>query len=99
MWAETTSTGPYRFVGRDTLTIGGTAVDAVHYRRERTMSGGQRGTETSEVWFAVADGLPLRNERRIQAGTDTVVGETTYREEGSFELVDLEPVTSPGDPG
>lgn len=97
--AETTSTGPYRFVGRDTLNIGGRSVDAVHYRRKRTMSGGQRGTETSDVWFDAADALPLRNERLIQASTDTVIGETTYREEGTFELVELDPVTSSSDPG
>lgn len=93
---ETVSTGPYRFVGRETLTIGGRDVEALHHRRERTMSGGQRGTEVSNVWFAADDGMPLRNERVIEARTDTVIGETTYREDADFELTDLSPAASGG---
>ena len=88
-----TSTGPYRFVGSETMTIGGTPVEAVHYHRERTMSGGQRGTERADVWFDSSTGLPLRNERHISVDTDTVIGVTTYTEDADFELVSLTPTT------
>ena len=89
--AASTSSGPYRFVGAETMTIGGEPVEALHYHRERAMAGGQRGTERSEVWFAAADGLPLRNERRIEVSTDTVIGETTYSEVADFELLSTAP--------
>jgi len=89
--AASRSAGPYRFVGAETLTIGGEPVEALHYHRERTMSGGQDGTEQADVWFAAADALPLRNERRIEVRTDTIIGETTYTEDAEFELQSIEP--------
>lgn len=88
-----TSAGPYELVGFESLTIGGRQVDAVHHRRTRTMSGGQRGTEVSDVWFRRSDGLPLRNERRIEVGTDTVIGEVRYTEDAHFELTSTDPVS------
>lgn len=91
--AASKSAGPYRFVGPETLTIGGEPVEALHYHRERTMSGGQRGDEQSDVWFATVDGLPLRNERRIEVRTDTIIGETTYTEVAEFELQSVDPGT------
>jgi len=85
------STGPYRFIGNEDLEIGGTKVAALHYVRNRTMSGGQRGTERSDVWFAAADGMPLRNDRHLEVRTDTFVGEVTYNEDATFELTSLIP--------
>ena len=55
------------------------------------MSGAQRGTETSEVWFAADTGLPLRNERSITASTDTVIGEVNYSEDAEFRLTSTAP--------
>jgi len=85
------STGPYRFIGPEDLRIGGAEVRALHYLRKRTMSGGQRGTELSDVWFAAADGMPLRNERHLAVDTDTFVGAVTYNEDAFFELTSLSP--------
>ena len=84
--ASSTS-GPYRFVGRELLRIGAANVASLRYHRDRTMSGGQRGTERSDVWFAESDGLPVRNQRRLEVRTDTIIGETSYSENASFELV------------
>jgi len=89
--ATSMTTGPYRFIGPEELTIGGTKVAALKYHRQRTMSGGQRGTEQSDVWFAAADGMPLRNIRHLQVTTDTIVGEVTYNEDANFELTSLTP--------
>lgn len=86
-----TSEGPYRFVGRERIDVGGVAVDAFHYHRERTMAGAQRGTERSEVWFSVRDGMPLRNERQISATTGSIVGDVTYTENADFHLVSIDP--------
>ena len=35
------TSGPYTFVGDDTVTVGGTAVAAYHFHQERTLSGSQ----------------------------------------------------------
>lgn len=84
--------GPYRFVGTETVEVDRREVLAHHYVRLRTMSGAQRGEERSEVWFAAETGMPLRNERRIEVSTSTVIGDVTYTEEGRFELASLSPV-------
>ncbi|HMS88961.1 MAG TPA: hypothetical protein PKE56_10980 [Acidimicrobiales bacterium] len=89
---EAVSEGPYRYVGEETLEVGGVEVVTAHFVREREMSGAQEGTERSEVWFAVDSGLPVRNERAISVATDTPVGASTYTEDGEFRLTSLEPV-------
>jgi hypothetical protein len=88
---EALSAGPYTFVGPENVEVGGAAVQALRYRRERTMSGAQKGTERSEVWFSAENGMPLRNERAIEVRTDTVIGQVTYTEEAQFHLSSLEP--------
>jgi hypothetical protein len=90
---EAVTAGQYTFVGNDTVTVGGTAVAAYHFHQERTVSGSQSGTQTTELWFAAKDGLPLRNERTQTVHTNTVVGSSTYTEHGSFELTSLQPQT------
>jgi hypothetical protein len=90
---EAVSAGPYTFVGEETLDVGGTPVQAAHFRRERTLSGAQSGTEQTDAWFATDTGMPLRNERSLRVETDTPVGHSTYTEDGSFELTSLEPAT------
>jgi hypothetical protein len=87
---ETRSSGPFRFVGTETLTIGGRKVAAHHYRRERTNTGNQDGTEHGDVWFAADTGMPLRSEHKIEATTDTIIGEVHYTEDGEFELTSLD---------
>jgi hypothetical protein len=90
---EAVTSGPYTFVGDDTVTVGGTAVAAYHFHQERTLSGSQTGTQTADLWFAKKDGLPLRNERDQTVHTNTVIGSSTYTEHGSFELTSLQPQT------
>ncbi len=85
------TSGPFRFVGEETLDIGGTPVVANRFHQERTMSGSQTGTQTADLWFAKRDGLPLRNERETNVQTDTVVGSSTYTERGRFRLRSLQP--------
>ena len=87
---ETTSEGSWTIVGRERLDIGGEAVEVVHGHGERTLTGGQRGTEVTDAWFR-ADGLLIRYERDIEVRTSSPVGDITYTESGWFELTDLEP--------
>lgn len=88
---EAVSEGPYRYVGEEDVTVGEATVRTRHFVRERTMSGSQEGTERTEVWYAVEDGMPIRNERTIEVRTATPVGNSTYTETGEFHLVSLEP--------
>ncbi len=87
----TLSEGPVRFVGTETLDIGGEPVPAHRYRRERTTSGNQEGGESIEVWFSAETGMPLRNVRQLEAVSDTVIGEVRYNEDAEFELTSLAP--------
>lgn len=90
--ADTTiSAGPYTFVGEEQLTIGGETVSAQHYNRSRTMSGAQTGEESSDVWFAVGTGLPVRSERSLRIESSSPVGAITYTEDGSWQLTSLQP--------
>lgn len=88
---EIISSGPYRYLGGEDLDIGGRQVRVLHYRRERALSGGQTGTEAGDVWFAAATGLLVRNERTIDVRSDSPLGQVTYHETGSFQLVTLTP--------
>jgi hypothetical protein len=88
-----TTSGPYTFVGRENVDVGKTAVAAYHFHQVRTVSGSQTGTQDTELWFAVNDGLPLRNERNVTIRTDTAIGTSTYTEHGSFELTSPKPQT------
>ena len=90
---EAVTAGPCTFVGDDTVTVGGRPVPAYHFHQERTLSGSQSGTQTADLWFAMKDGLPLRNERTQTVHTNTVVGSSTYTEHGSFALMSLQPQT------
>jgi hypothetical protein len=86
-----TTSGPYTFVGEEALAVGTTSVAAYHFRQERTMGGSQTGTQRADLWFAVKDGMPLKNVREQTVRTDTVVGTSTYTERGTFELTSLTP--------
>ncbi|MCB1255740.1 MAG: hypothetical protein KDB26_01450 [Microthrixaceae bacterium] len=88
---EAVSAGTYRFIGTEDLKVGDKTISTHRFLRERTMSGAQVGTERSEVWFAVDTGLPVRNERTVEARTSTPIGESTYTETGEFHLESIEP--------
>jgi hypothetical protein len=88
---ETISSGTERYVGEELVDVGGEQVRTQHFVSERTMSGAQTGTDRSDVWFHADTGLPVRNERRIEATSDTPIGTSTYTEVGEFELVSTGP--------
>jgi hypothetical protein len=88
-----TSAGLSTIVGRETLTIGGAPVEAIHQTRVQQMTGAQVGDVTEDWWFAPGTGLPLRAERTYKLDTTSVIGKITYREHGSWQLTSLEPRT------
>jgi len=85
------TSGPYTFVGDDTVTVGSERVPAYHFRQVRTLTGSQTGTQKADLWFSKQNGLPLRNVRNVRIRTDTIVGASTYTEQGNFQLTSLHP--------
>ncbi|MCC7077576.1 MAG: hypothetical protein IT198_10670 [Acidimicrobiia bacterium] len=51
--------GTVTYVGSESLSVGGEAVEAFHGRAEITFSGARTGSMTEDVWLN-ADGLPLK---------------------------------------
>jgi len=88
---ESLSSGPYTFVGDDVIEVGGVRVPAYHFRQERTLTGSQTGSQITDQWFAQKNGLPLRNVRTDTVHTKTIVGSSTYTEDGTFQLTALRP--------
>jgi hypothetical protein len=88
---EAITAGPYTFVGDDVVVVGDVRVPAYHFRQERTLTGSQTGSQTTDQWFARETGLPLRNERKVTVHANTVVGSITYTETGRFQLTSLQP--------
>ena len=86
---QTLSAGPYRFIGLDTVTVGGTQVAAAHFLRLRTDSGAQQGTERSEVWFSTRTALPFRVQQDLKVKSSTPFGTSTYTQTGVFTLASL----------
>lgn len=89
----TVTTGPYRLVGTGILVIGGTRVPAVHFHRDRTDTGGQRGAAQADVWLDAQTGLPLRLDQHLRVVTSTTFGTSTYTQDGIFRLTSTTPVT------
>ena len=78
--------GTHRFVGRETVQVGGVPVEAMHFRDDGVVSGAQTGTEQFDLWLA-DDGLVVKGRQRIVVDSDSPVGRITYTQEGEFALV------------
>lgn len=88
----TTSRGPMRFVGVETITVGGEPTVAFHLHQQRTVTGGQRGRLEADVWFAPS-GLPLRERHTVNVATSSPIGDIDYDESTDFTLTSLQPRT------
>jgi hypothetical protein len=86
----TTSAGPMRFIGVETVRVGKERVSAYHLEQRREISGGQEGTLLAELWFA-PDGLPLRERHTISVTTSSPIGSIDYQETTDFALTSLTP--------
>lgn len=73
--SDSRADGTITYVGPETLTIDGRAVNAFHGRADLTVTGGRTGSQTEDVWLD-ANGLPLKravNQRTVGRGA-TVFG-------------------------
>jgi len=85
------TSGPYTYVGDDTMTVGGTKVAAYHFKQLRTLTGAQTGSQDDDLWFAKSNGMPLRNDHHNEVKSDSPIGKVTYTETGTFALQSLHP--------
>ncbi len=86
-----TMKGTNRFVGAQTLRIGGTEVPTLHFREVSTFSGGQSGTNVSDLWFSTVNGLPVKGSWDTKVTSPTFVGPSTLTGGASFVLTSLTP--------
>lgn len=87
----TVTAGPFRYVGEETLTIGGVPVPAYRFHQERTMSSAQSGWQTSELWFAKSNGMPLKEVHDSSVTSDSIIGKVDFTDKGEFTLSSLQP--------
>ena len=90
-----TQTGVAVFVGRETVEVGKVRVPAVHTREELTLTGGQTGNSTVDIWFAVSDGLPLKESHiiKVVSPAPAPLKHVTYTERGGWQLTSTTPQT------
>ena len=90
-----TQTGVAVFVGRETVEVGKVRVPAVHTREELTLTGGQTGNSTVDIWFAVSDGLPLKESHiiKVVSPAPAPLEHVTYTELGRWQLTSTTPRT------
>lgn len=86
-----TSAGTNTFLGIEELTVGGRRIAALRYREERTLSGSQNGTGTTDNWYSVTDGMLVRSTRTNQVTSPSPIGDVVFTEEGEFTLTSLQP--------
>ena len=84
----TVSAGPYRFIGLDTVPVGGTQVAAAHFLRQRTDWARNRARSAPRSGSA-GTGLPLRVQQDLKVKNSTPFGSSTYTQAGVFTLKSL----------
>jgi hypothetical protein len=87
--------GVATFVGRDTVPVADAALPALHTRERIRLSGDQSGEVRVDIWFAAADGLPLKEVHSIKVVSPAPppLGHVTYRERGTWQLRSTTPRT------
>jgi hypothetical protein len=86
-------TGTITYLGTADLVVGTTVVHTLHQREETQLSGGQTGTNVSDLWLAASNGLPIQEHHAVKvvSGSPAPINKVTYTEEGSFLLTSLTP--------
>lgn len=80
------------YLGRESVTVGGVDVEAIHFRLDAKVSGKVDGKTMDEFWVSPANGLTLRWDRIVDTMADSAFGaRVRYQEEASFKLLSLDP--------
>jgi hypothetical protein len=85
--------GTATYVGRDTVTVGGLDVPALHAREDLHLNGGQTGDVHIDIWFAASDGLPLKEAHSISVDSPAPapINHVNYSEQGTWQLTSMIP--------
>jgi hypothetical protein len=78
------------FVGTETMTIGGEEVETWRSKVVSKQSGDTVGSDTSEYWLTES-GLPVKWTADLKVTTQSVLGETEFREKLAYTLTSLVP--------
>ncbi len=88
-------TGVATFIGREAVLVGGVAVPGLHTREDMRLRGGQTGEVHFDIWFAPANGLPLKETHsiRVVSPAPAPINHVTYTEHGTWQLTSEAPRT------
>jgi len=81
------------YLGRDQLTVDGTAVEAFHVLIEGTESGKVNGTSRLEKWVHPVSGLLVREVVHVVSHSQAFGATVDYQEDASYKLERLDPTT------
>ena len=79
------------FIGRQTLTIGGQALEAEYAKYESQTTGANRGTLHQERWFHPDTGMLMQMKVDVRTNSDSPFGAVDYREQYRITLKSLTP--------
>jgi hypothetical protein len=88
---EATERGRGRVVGRESCSVGPSAVECAHVRTRTTFGGGTSGTATFDFWLDRTMGLPIAIEMVSRTTNGSLIGDVHYEEEVSLRLTSLTP--------
>ena len=93
--ASFTQTGTETYVGRETVMVRGVPVPALHTREDMQTKGTQNGDSKIDIWFALSNGLPLKETHSIEivSPAPAPINHVTYTERGSWQLTSMTPRT------
>jgi hypothetical protein len=84
--------GDSRVVGFEQVPVGTRQLDAVHVQTVAHVSGGDHGTETTDWWFDVRNGLPLQIGLVSRTSRGFALGDIHYREDATLRLASTKPL-------
>lgn len=88
-----TSTKHGVVVDRGPFRVDGVDVPALHVRYDVDVVGNSNGVQTIEGWYRTTDGLPLQETVAIDTEQDSPLGQVTFQERATIELLSLTPLT------
>jgi hypothetical protein len=77
--------------GTERIEVDGEVIDAVHIRRISALAGDSSGETVAEIWRLVDTPLPVRMQLTSLSTSSSAIGDVTYREEVTLDLLNLLP--------
>lgn len=78
-------------VGQEVLEVGGVSIETTHLRRTSLLTSGSTGTAVVEVWRVSGTALIVRMEVSRSSVTPSAIGDVTYVEDFTLDLIGLIP--------